>query len=76
LTAFLAPDNELSPTNAEYAAIMKALPISIKQLLPDSVLDELSYLDAQLALVESTSADANQPMFGGMRRLVRRLIQN
>ena len=74
LQAFLDPTQEAAPTSAEFAAIMKALPVSLFQLLPDAALDELSYLDAQLALVESTSSDASQPMFGGMRRLLGRLI--
>lgn len=76
LRTFLDVNNVATPSAAEFAAIIKALPLSLSQLLPDETLDELSYLDAQLALVESASEDHHQPMFGGMRRLLRRLIHS
>lgn len=77
LQRMLDPASDLEPTRQEYANIVKAIPVSIVSeigaVIPDEVKDDIDYLGSQMALLENSLPDTHQPMFGGMRRLLRRI---
>ena len=79
LNKFLDNSSDVEPTAAEFAAIIKALPATIKdglKQLTDSAIEELDYVDAQLCMIESSCDDSKQPLYSGMRRVLRRIIAN
>lgn len=81
LEQMLDDDSSTEPTRAEYAAIIKAIPVSVCAeivglAVPDEVKDDLDYLGCQMQLMEQSADDRYQPMFGGMQRILRRITGN
>lgn len=66
-------DGGTEPTDAEFAAIIKAIPVSLVKVFRDELLDDMEYMDTQLAMVSRESSDELVPMFEGMRRHLRRM---
>lgn len=82
LIAQMLDDNDSTePSRAEYAAIIKAIPVSVCAeiaglAVPEEVKDDLDYLGCQMQLMEQSADDRYQPMFSGMQRVLRRITGN
>lgn len=71
---FTDPSSPDEPTTSEFAAIIRALPVSLVSVVSEALKDELGYVDAQLELMETHCDDSQLPMFSGMRRILRRMV--
>jgi hypothetical protein len=75
LKNILSSDHPAEPTTEQFASIIKSIPAaSIIAGVSAEMQADIDYLDCQIVLLEQSFDDHYQPMFSGMRRLLRRIV--
>jgi len=75
LQKILSEDHPAEPTTEQFACIIKSIPAaSIVAGVSAEMQAEIDYIDCQIGLLEQSLDDHYQPMFSGMRRVLRRIV--